>query len=138
MAKGVKIIGGVIAGYALLVIGFETLIGVSQPESADTMVIETVDAAGETRARVVTQVRVDDKLYVAVNHWPRAWYRRALAHPQVTVQIDDQSGPYLAVPVEGEEFARVTSVHPLGPIIRVLTGFPPRRLLRLDPQEPAA
>ncbi|MEM7218474.1 MAG: hypothetical protein AAF515_08925 [Pseudomonadota bacterium] len=131
--KALKVVAIVVGVYALLVIAFETLIGISQPESADTMVIETFDADGTAHPRVVTQIHVDERLYVAVNHWPRAWYRRALAMPAITVSIDGDPEPYLAVPVEGAEFERVNAARPLGPIIKLLTGFPPRRLLRLDP-----
>ena len=47
-------------------------------------------------------------------------------------------GDYIAVPVEGEEYARVHAEHPLPLPVRILMGFPPpRNLLHLDPRSPA-
>ena len=41
----------------------------------------------------------------------------------------------MAVPVTGEEYARVDGDHPRPLAFLVLTGFPPRHLLRLDQAE---
>ncbi len=131
--KVIKVLAVILAVYVVIVVGFESLLGYFQPQNARTMVITTTDAAGETHDRVVSRLESDGSLYVAVNHWPRAWYRRVLASPQVQVTVDGESGSYRAEEVEGEEFDRVDSAHPLGLGIRVLTGFPPRRILRLDP-----
>ena len=57
----------------------------------------------------------------------------ALANPSVQVTLDGQTRSYTAVPIEGEEHARVNAAHALPFAFRVLTGFPPRLLLRLDP-----
>jgi hypothetical protein len=46
--------------------------------------------------------------------------------------VDGEEGAYLAVPVTGEEHDRVDSENPLGTVIKVLTGFPPRYFVRLD------
>ena len=43
------------------------------------------------------------------------------------------AGDYIAVPVEGEEYARVVSEWPIQLGMRFLMGFSPRNLLRLDP-----
>ena len=82
----------------------------------------------------MSQLENDGHLYVAANHWPRAWYKRALAKPDVRATIDGKTGDYRAVPVTGEEHARVESSHHLGVLFRILTGFPPRYFLRLDPR----
>ena len=76
----------------------------------------------------------DGQLYVAANHWPRAWYDRALENPEVHVTLDGEKSDYRAVPVTGEEHDRVDSKNSLGVVFRILTGFPPRHFVRLDPR----
>jgi hypothetical protein len=70
---------------------------------------------------------------VAANHWPRRWYNEVLENPKVDVTLDGTTQAYVAVPVTGAEFDRVNTEHALPAVVRVLTGFPPRRLVRLDP-----
>jgi hypothetical protein len=118
--------------YVGIVVAFESSIGILQPRDASTLVITTFDADGTAHERVVSRLESDGHLYVAANHWPRSWYRRALANPQVQVTLDGEKGDYRAVPVTGEEEGRLAREKPLGPVIRFLTGFPPRRFLRLD------
>ena len=48
-----------------------------------------------------------------------------------------ETADYTAVPVSGEERNRVEADYPAGLVFRILTGFPPRHFLRLDPQAPA-
>ena len=128
----IKIVGVVLAGYVLIVVAFESLIGYFQPESPDTLVLTTVDEGGAAVDRVLQALQSDGRLYVAVNHWPRAWYRRALANPRVQVTRQGEAGDYVAVPVTGEEHARVARDHPLPLAFLFLTGFPPRHFVRLD------
>jgi hypothetical protein len=120
--------------YVGVVAAFESLIGTLQPAGEQTLVITTVDPDGSAHDRVVAKLETDGKLYVAANHWPRAWYRRALANPDVRATIDGKQADYRAVPVTGAEHDHVNGKHPLGPIFRVLTGFPPRYFVRLDPR----
>jgi hypothetical protein len=136
--KAVKIIVGLAIAYVGIVVVFESLIGVIQPEPGGTLVITTFEADGSAHERVVSSLESDGKLYVAANHWPRAWYRNALANPEVRVEREVGSGAFRAVPVSGAEFERVNTEHALPLVFRFLTGFPPRHLLRLDPAEPAA
>lgn len=127
----------VLLAYAAIVIVFESMIGVFQPSNPSTLVISTTDAEGEIHERVVSKLESDGRLYVAANHWPRAWFRRAVDQPNVDVALDsadEANAPYVAVPVGGEEYDRVTAEHSLGLGFRFVTGFPPRRLLRLDPR----
>jgi len=128
-----KIVAIVLAVYVLFVAAFETWLGRSQPQGQNTMVIVTTDADGNSKPRVVARLEADGALYVAANHWPRTWYHQVLANPTVKVETDGQTQTYRAVPVTGDEFDRVNAAHPLGPMIRFLTGYPPRRLVRLDP-----
>jgi hypothetical protein len=131
--KVIKIVVIVFVVYAALVALFETWLGFNQPKGERTIVITTQDADGAKKDRVVARLDSDSKLYVAANHWPRHWYTDVLAHPEVQVTADGKTQAYVAVPVTGEEFEHATAEHPLGPVIRILTGFPPRRLVRLDP-----
>jgi F420H(2)-dependent quinone reductase len=120
--------------YMGIVTLFESSIGYLQPMAGSTLVITTTDKAGVTHDRVVSKLESDGKLYVAANHWPRAWYRRALENPDVQITIDGTKGNYRAVPISGDEHARVESANRLPFFFRVLTGFPPRLFMRLDPR----
>lgn len=130
--KFLKIAGIAIAGYVGLVVVFETLIGVIQPTAGSTLVITTYDEAGEAHERVLSRLESEGQLYVAANHWPRAWYERALTQPDVRITSESENGPYRAVPVHGAERDRADLDNPLGLIFRFVTGFPPRHFLRLD------
>jgi hypothetical protein len=131
--KTLKIAAILLLVYVGVVAGFESLLGHYQPKDQNTMVIATQDDDGNAKERVVSRLESDDKLYVAANHWPRRWYNEVLEHPRVQVTFDGKTQAYVAVPVTGEEFDRVDAQHSLPPLIRILTGFPPRRLVRLDP-----
>jgi len=131
--KVIKIVVILFMVYAAIVALFETWLGYNQPKSETTMVITTQEADGTKKDRVVARLESAGKLYVAANHWPRHWYHDVLAHPDVQVTADGKTQAYVAVPVTGEEFDRVNTEHKLGIVIRILTGFPPRRLVRLDP-----
>ncbi len=131
--KTVKIIGILLLVYVGVVVAFESMLGYFQPQAGTTMIITTSDEQGNVHPRVVARLETDSKLYVAANHWPRAWYRQALDNPGVQITIDGQQGDYLAVQISDEEQERVNSDHSLGLVFRILTGFPPRYILRLDP-----
>jgi len=120
-----------LVGYAGLVVAFESMLGYFQPGAGTSLVIATIEADGTTHDRVVQRLDSDDRLYVSANHWPRAWYHRALANPNVQVTMDGEKADYLAVPASEEEIERV-DVLPIA--MRVLTGFPPKGFLRLDPR----
>jgi hypothetical protein len=132
--KALKIAAIVLLVYAGIVVAFESLIGTLQPASGATLVITTFDPDGKAHDRVVSRLESDGKLYVAANHWPRAWYRRALANPDVQVTRDGAKVDYRAVPVTGAEHDRVESENRHGFFFRFLTGFPPRYFVRLDPR----
>lgn len=131
--KALKVLAIVLCIYIGIVAAFETLIGVMQPASDDTLVITTTDADGNSSNRVLARLESGGKLYVAANHWPRAWYSQALANPSVTIDMNGQQGAYQAVPVSGEEHDLVNAENATGIVFRTLTGFPPRLFLRLDP-----
>lgn len=134
MNRALKIAAIVVLAYIGVVVAFESLLGFVQPATGSTLVITTFDPSGTPHDRVVARLASDGKLYVAANHWPRAWYRRALANPQVQATIDGTKADYTAVPVTGAEHARVDADNRLPLGFRILTGFPPRYFVRLDPR----
>ena len=132
--KAVKISVVLILVYAGIVATFESLLGYFQPEAQTTLVITTTDANGTAKDRVLARLESGGQLYVATNHWPRAWYKQALQNPRVEIAAAGVSGKYRAVPISDAEFDRVNSDHSLGTGFRILTGFPPRYILRLEPR----
>jgi hypothetical protein len=132
--KVLKIVAIAVLVYVGIVVAFESLIGTLQPSGASTLVITTYDADGTAHDRVVSRLESEGHLYVAANHWPRAWYRRARANPAVQATVDGAKRDYRAVPVTGAEHDRVNGAHALGVGFRILTGFPPRYFVRLDPR----
>lgn len=132
--KAVKIIGILLIIYVGIVVAFESLLGYYQPEGQNTLVITTTDDEGNEHSRVVSRLETDGNLYVAANHWPRTWYYQALENPNVAVDLGEGAEPYVAVPVEDQEHDRVNEEHGLGIVFKVLTGFPPRYFVRLDPR----
>ena len=132
--KALKWFAILLGVYVGIVVAFESMIGVFQPADDSTLVITTTDGEG-THDRVVSRLESDGKLYVAANHWPRAWYNRAIDNPEVAATVAGEKGDYLSVPVAGEEHDRVDRANSLPFAFRVLTGFPPRLFLRLDPRE---
>ena len=87
------------------------------------MTITTFDAEGNSFDRVLSGLESGGQFYVAVNHWPRAWYRRLLENPEVRIMRNDQTRDYLAIRVSGEEAARVEREYPRGPVVGFLMGF---------------
>jgi hypothetical protein len=134
--KAIKIVGYVFVAYVLVVVLFESLIGYFQPQNQGTIVIVTTDANGTAKQRVVARLDSGGAMYIAANHWPRAWYSQVLANPDIKVVANGTQTDYRAVQVAGAEFDRVNAEHPLGPWIRFLTGYPPRRLMRLEAVAP--
>lgn len=131
--KPLKTVLTILLAYVALVVLFESSLGYFQPEAGGTIVISTTDSGGYQHDRVVSRFETNDALYIAVNHWPRAWYRRILEHPGINVSIDGESGDYLAILLEGAERELLAREYNPGLLFRVLTGFPPRHFLRLDP-----
>jgi hypothetical protein len=132
--KGLRIVAIVLAVYVGVVVLFESALGYFQPASESTIVLTTVERDGTPNDRVVSKLESDGKLYVAANHWPRAWYNRVLENPELEVTMDGTTGPYRAVSVSGAEHERVDTEHSLPIFFQFLTGFPPRYFVRLDPR----
>lgn len=130
----VSIVVVLVLGYAAWVAHFEWRLGRDQPQGANSLVIATTKDDGSTHERVLSGLRDDDgSLYVAVNHWPRAWYRQALANPQVRITTDGDTRDFVAIPVEGEQHDYLMERFPLRFGSRLQMGFAPRYFLRLEP-----
>lgn len=114
--------------------GCATAVAAFQPRIGETLVLETTDADGTSHERVLVPIEHDGRLFVAANHWPRAWYHRALANPEVRVTRDGRTADYRAVPVSEEERERLLDEPGFPPIAYLFTGFAPRQFLRLDPR----
>ena len=126
-----KILIGIAVLYVLVDVGFESMLGYTQPENQGTLVITAFDD-GEPHDRVVSRIHIDDELYVAVNHWPRLWYWQLLEEPVVRIRYGDTDDLFRAVPVEGDQaIQRVDDARPLSLQFRILTGFPPRHFVQL-------
>jgi len=139
--SAVKMLAMILALYSGLVVAFECLVvtvgkrqaarGVQPGE--DWLVITTTDAKG-SHDTVVGGVESGGHLYAAANHWPRGWYHRAVENPDVELTRAGERAAYRAVPVVGDERIRIARDYSLPWAIRLLTGFPPRSFLRLDPR----
>ena len=132
--KAAKLIAIAFLLYVGVVFTFESLLGYFQPAGQATLVITTTADDGAANDRVVARLESNGHLYVAANHWPRAWYRRTLENPSVGIGAEGVTGTYVAVPATDSEYDRVNGEHGLGFVFKILTGFPPRRLLRLEPE----
>ena len=132
--RAIKILGILLLVWVAIVAIFESMLGYFQPEGGgDTVVITTFDPDGTGHDRVLSGLDSDGQFYVVVNHWPRAWYRRALENPAVQITRGEETLDYTAVLVTGAEDDRVRAEHPIPIVARILMGFAPRHFLRLDP-----
>lgn len=136
-------VGIVAAGYLGVVVAVESLVGymgrrhaLRGVQAGETWLQITATVEGEDRSVVVAGVESAGRTYVAANHWPRAWYRRVVENPDVRVTVQGRQAAFRAVPVSGDERSRVEREYRLPLIVRILTGFPPRAFLRLDPVAP--
>jgi hypothetical protein len=130
--------GIVVAGYVVMIVLFESFLGLGQPKAErmglPMLVVTTTDTSGESYERRLALFETEGRMYVSAHHWPRAWYRRALERPEVRIDFEGVIGDYTAVVVEGSEYDRVVTEHPIPLPATILMGFAPRDLLRLDPR----
>ena len=132
--KALKYVGIALGVWVAIVVVFESMIGILQPDTGETITIVTQDADGEKAQRVLARLENGGQIFIAANHWPRAWYNQALENPAVEGIIDGETKPYTAVPVSDAEHERLQRDHDTGLVFRFITGFPPRYFLRLDPR----
>ena len=119
--------------YVGIVAAAESALGYFQPSSANTLVITTEDSDGGRHERVLSRLELNNQLFVAVNHWPRAWYRRVRQNPSVQVDLNGTKRNYLALPATEEERQSLNDQFSLSFGFRLVTGFPPRYFIRLEP-----
>jgi len=133
-----KWLGALIAIYLVFVVIFEAgYLGLMQPSFEEggipMLILTTTDETGEKVSKMLARFETEDKLYVSAHHWTRGWYRRAVANPEVLVEIDGSKTHRIAVPVLDEEFDGVAAAYKIPLRARFLMGFPPPRdILRLD------
>lgn len=139
MKLPVKILIIVLALYVGLVVVFESLLGYYQPRGEENLVITLTEDDGSKSQRVLSLFESQGELYLAANHWPRAWFRQVKENPEVHIEFGGahsaESGNYKAVLVEGADHERVLGDNRLPFLARFLMGFPPREFMRLDPAE---
>ena len=119
--------------YLTVVASFESLLGYFQPESTETLIITTFDEDGNSSDRVVSRVEFSGSLFVAVNHWPRQWFHRLLETEHARIRFGEVDRMYRAELLGEADASEVDAAHPLGFGFRVLTGFPPRYIVKLIP-----
>jgi len=130
--KIIKVLSVIALVYVGIVVAFESLLGYFQPADQNTLVITTYDNEGNGKDRVLARLESQGQLYVAANHWPRAWYNKTMAQPMVQIDLGDGKIDYLAVPVDEVEHNQVDADNALPLAFRILTGFPPRYFYRLE------
>ncbi len=69
-----------LGGYVTIVVAFESLIGYFQPANDGTLIITTIDEAGNSNDRVLSRLQSDGLLYVAANQEVRLPCWVPLAH----------------------------------------------------------
>jgi hypothetical protein len=105
----------------------------ADPSSAERK-SSTVPGRTDIENRQLSPIDDDGQLFVAANHWPRAWYRRALENPDVWVTRGDETSDYRAVPVSEQERERLLDESGFPKVAYLFTGFAPRQFIRLDPR----
>ena len=135
MSRAIKIVCSLLIAYVLLVVVFETWLGYAQPRGEENLVITYQDEDGADVQRVLSLFKSEDELYLAANHWPRAWFRHVQEHPNVHIEFGGahsaESGHYVVLPVEGADHDRVLEDNRIPFVGRFLMGFPPREFLLL-------
>lgn len=123
-----------VAVYVGVVVLFESLLGYFQPQGQTTLIITTLSEDGQTKDRVLQQISSNGQIYVAANHWPRAWYHQVLEQPDINATIAGEASDYRVSAVTEMEYGALMEefAHPIW--FRILTGFPPREFVRLDPR----
>lgn len=128
-----KILLIVLIVYLFLIVLFESLLGFYQPQQGNTMIITTFADDGEAHERVVSRLDRDGEIFVAVNHWPRAWARRLQRNPDIQMTYQGVTGNYTAVVLTGAEHEQGKIDFSVPLAFRFMSGFPPRYFIRLDP-----
>ena len=137
MNKLIKILLILAAVYVAIVVVFESWLGYAQPRGEENLVITVTEDDGSQTKKVLSLFQSEDELYLAANHWPRAWFRQVQKNPNVHIEFGgehkDLSGEFTAIPVEGADHDRVLNDNRIPFVGRFLMGFPPREFVRIEP-----
>lgn len=137
MNRALKIILILAGVYVGIVVVFESLLGYYQPKGDDNLVITVTEDDGSKSQRVLSLFQSQGELYLAANHWPRAWFRQVQKQPNVHLEFGgeraDRSGHYVAIPISDADHDRVLNDNRIPFVGRFLMGFPPREFLRIEP-----
>lgn len=137
MNRTLKILLALAVVYVAIVVVFETWLGYAQPQGEENLVITVTEDDGSKTQRVLSLFQSNGELYLAANHWPRAWFRQVLKNPDIHIEFGgeraDQSGNFTAIPVDGADHDRVLNDNRIGFVGRFLMGFPPREFVRIEP-----
>lgn len=134
--KALKWLGIALVAYVGIVVLFESLIGYFQPANEATLSLTVYEEDGAPHHRVLSRIEREDDIYVAVNHWPRAWFHALQENPNVQVAFGDRDFAGTAVVVDDPtEITRIKGGRSVPLFFRFLTGFPPRYYVRLDPNQ---
>ena len=98
--KAAKLAATLLLVYVGIVVVFELVGSFYQPTNVGVplLVITTTAEDGTSNDRILSHLESHGQLFVSANHWPRAWYYRALENPNVQVTLDGEKADYLAVP----------------------------------------
>lgn len=131
--KFLKVVAVTLGVYVGMVVLFESLIGYFQPENAATLSLTVYEESDKPHTRVLSRIEHSDNIYVAVNHWPRSWFRTLQGNPKFRVAFGETDFSGMAVVVDdAEEIAAIEADRPLPLWFKFLTGFPPRYFVRLE------
>ena len=140
MNKILKIVLILAAVYVGIVVVFESLLGYYQPKGEENLVITVTEDDGSKSERVLSLFQSQGELYLAANHWPRAWFRQVQKNPDVHIEFGGEraaiSGDYTAIAISNADHDRVLADNPIGFVGRFLMGFPPREFVRIEPTNP--
>lgn len=123
----------VAAGYIAVVLIAELLIWKLQPEMQSVVTLFVRDSDGTRLGRNLYGHEFEGNLYVSSNHWLRKWYRLVLNNPDIEIARDGIVRSVKAVAVGGQERERVLRGYNMGFVLRLVCGFAPSRILRLEP-----
>ncbi|MEM8501211.1 MAG: hypothetical protein AAF542_24565 [Pseudomonadota bacterium] len=133
MKRTTKYLGITLVVYVGVVILFESLIGYFQPQNQATLALTVFESNNQPHVRVLSRIEHQDSLYVAVNHWPRAWFHALQENPSVRVAFADQDFAATARVVnDPSEITSIETDRPLTWWFKLLTGYPPRYFVRLE------
>ncbi len=132
--KIVKVLSVLIAVYIGAIAAMGGFVAYFQPQMPGVLMLTTTDEEGKAYNRLLGRFEVDGVRYLAVNSWPRRWYELALANPNVEITVDGQRTQFTAVRIDSIERQHMLEKYPTPLWMKILSGFPPRQFLRLDPR----